>query len=300
MWGRAFKVGNWIIIFILGWFSYAQAVPSEDFSLRATCEGLWLVNDSTTATINDLCADAGTQGGANDGTTTGTVETTGGVPTGSPGTYLSGNFELADSDRSSIADNTVFEAANITVCAWVNPESVPAGDMYVLTKFAGGSGGWGLLVSSSDQFGEISIVFEDGNTAVSTATWTHICVRYDSGGDCTDCTDDRIEVLRNGSLNCTGACATQTVGPSANTDAVLLDAANSGAPSNFFDGLLHELVYFGEALENAEVCSICRCGVQGQNTTVTDRSASCGSCTFPAGVDACAGGAVPPRRIFQY
>lgn len=295
MWGRAFKVGNWIIIFILGWFSYAQAVPSEDFSLRATCEGLWLVNDSTTATINDLCADAGTQGGANDGTTTGTVETTGGVPTGSPGTYLSGNFELADSDRSDVADNAVFESVNLTVCAWVNAESLPGSDMYICAKNSGG-GGFGSLISSSDQWGEVG-GFEEGSTNIVTATWVHLCLRYDSGGTCTDCTDDRIEILRNASLNCLGACTTQTVSPTFSTESLNLGATGS---SNFFDGLIHEIVYFSAALEDEEICSICRCGVQGQNTTVTDRSASCSSCTFPAGVDACAGGAVPPRRIFQY
>jgi len=183
-----------------------------------------------------------------------------------------------------VADNAVFEAVNLTACAWVNAESAPGTDLYVIAKSAG-AGGFGNLVSGGDQWGEINGVFGQGNTAIALTTWTHICVRYDSGGTCTDCTDDRVEVLRNGSLNCTGLCETQATSPTFGTEALFIGSSEAG--SGFFDGLLHEVVYFSAALEDEEICSICRCGVQGQAATVTDRSASCGSCTFPAGVTAC-------------
>ena len=280
-WGQ--RRGN--LLGVMGPVDIVSGTLSENFTLRATCEGMWLLNDTDNATIDDNCADAGTQGGANNGTTTGTggVPASATVPTGSPASYRSGDFELADSDQSSVADNAVFEAVNLTVCAWVNDESAPATDLYIISKNAGGTG-FGHLVSGGDQFGEINGVFEQGQTAVALATWTHICTRYDSGGTCADCTDDRVEIFSNAALNCTGQCDTQTVSPTFGTEAVFIGSSNA---AGFFDGLLHEVVYFSAALENEEICSICRCGVQGSATTVADRSASCGSCALPAGITAC-------------
>ncbi len=57
---------------------------------------------------------------------------------------------------------------------------------------------------------------------------------------------------------------------------------------NEFEGNLFECWYVAEVLTAEDMCSICRCGFEGQNSGTTfDRAATCNHCTLPGSASTC-------------
>lgn len=93
-------------------------------------------------------------------------------------------------------------------------------------------------------------------------SWHHIGFTWDDSGD------NLLTTYYDGATTCTGGCATAADKSATDTDPFNI-GLNTGAD-------IGSVAVFNYKLSTAEMCSLCRTGVDG---TDTDRSTLCGSCT---------------------
>jgi hypothetical protein len=236
---------------------------AEDFTQRATCIGYYPLTDP-----NDRGKDYCTTSASEDFTLTdpnGNVTyTTAGVPGGATAAvFPDGGALFTDDDDDVDFDNNettmiCFMYMDITAShwpkTWVNLVS---------------SVGLSFYLRGDSQKGRLNF----NGSGIDTTTWTYsastwymIAATYEFPGNYYIYVDGVDEKNGSSAYDTDGNTATATFGQD------LL-------------GKISSCMYFtGDALTQAEICSICRCGPDG---TWTDRSANCNACTFPSGVTQC-------------
>jgi hypothetical protein len=98
---------------------------------------------------------------------------------------------------------------------------------------------------------------------ITAANWYHVAFTSD---------DVDLRLYVNGQEE--GTAVAHTTGMCAASDPITVGALANGAFS--FNGQLDECAVFGTALTAAEICDICRFGIDGLHD---DRGAQCGNCT---------------------
>lgn len=166
-------------------------------------------------------------------------------------------------------------AQTISVLCWARPNQTDAGRW--IFSHTNNQAGWALRlgpagVSSTNAFFTIG-PFQGGCAGTQTAitgtttlannTWAHLAATSDN-------TNLRLYV--NGQSDATAV--PYTGGVCAGSDAFAIGAGAGGI--NAWAGRLDECALFSRALSAAEVCAICRYGIDG---LTPDRGAACGSCT---------------------
>ena len=265
----------------------AAATTGEDFSDRSTCFGLFFLDSSDPNAQTDHCpvgsgVDVITWDGTSAPGFTNAVLPPG-VTRGS--TALAMDLSVSGSLGFTHADETDYEEAQFTNCAWV--QYLASGDHHKISDKGEGDG-WEHWVNTAAfegspadrQKGTIDTTTEPGTerligpNGLRDPLWWHLCLTYDGGGDNT------IRVYRNGEEDCDVACAT-VVGPTlASTQD--LEIGHEGAGEEML-GAMYEWMYFSEVFTAQEICQTCRCGLRDD---ARDRVLTCNSCNM--GVNVCA------------
>jgi hypothetical protein len=221
----------------------------------ANLQGLWLVN-------NDLLDDTDNN---NDLTDNNTV----GYDAGDKqeGTH-SLDLESTNSEYGSITDGDQtgldIDGDQLTLLAWVKPESTGTFGLIVRYVAAAGDRSYRLQLSSSNMDGYIStdgsaFVKSIGATNLGTGSWKHVAMVYNG-------TDQRLYL--DGSLDSNGSdnpkATTGNIYDSATT--IAIGAYSNG--SNPFDGLMDEVAIFDRALSAAEISDVFNNGIQDAPSVV--------------------------------
>lgn len=238
---------------------------------------------STGAATTNYCNDANTKGcWAMEGSTTETdlsssaedltVSTSDTIPQSTDkkfGTY-SRDWESADTEYLTHADggSTEINGANqaISICGWFKRESDAGVNEIIVSKNSSASNFQYALYVDNSATDKISFLLSSdgsttniatGATATTTGTWYHACAVYND-------TDQRIYL--NGSLDSNGASNPKTYSAGIfNGTAPFAIGAHfpAGSASNYFDGLIDDVIVLNRALSSTEVSEIYNYGIQG-------------------------------------
>jgi len=249
-----------------------------------------LVTQSSTITPIDYCTDANAQGcwGMEDSGTESDLtsnsedltETSGTIPQSVDrkfGAY-SRDFESGDTEYLTVADggSTDISGADqdISICYWFKRESDSGSAEVIIGKRDDNEGQYVTGVSTGDVI--FAFLYNDGTSAgqasgasaIGTGTWYHYCMVYN---------DTDIRLYLDGSLDSNGAD-----NPKAHTSGIYDGSAAfaigtwfiSGSPTQYWDGMVDDVIILDRALSVAEVSNIYNYGMQGTGA---------GTATFASG-----------------
>jgi hypothetical protein len=165
-----------------------------------------------------------------------------------------GDFELGDTEYLSASDNTALSVTgSLTLSAWINPETISAGNYNILAKWGGSTDSYRLFQNGD----EIRLELESDNNYQETtasnlaaSTWYHVVGVYDAR-------------TATAKIYINGAEATSTTTgtiPSTITDdagAFSIGAEDSGGtPTGYYDGIIDEARVYNRALSSKEVADL--------------------------------------------
>lgn len=249
--------------------------------ILALCSVLWLVSS---AWATNYCSDANNKGcwgmedsgNESDLSSNGVTltETSGTIPQSADkkfGTY-SRDFESGDTEYLiEAADGSATDITganqNMSICAWVKPESVPsAGNRVWLAAKWNATGQHQYGITIYDRGGgakaEFSLSFDGdtfnydavGATTLSTATWYHICGVYN---------DTDMRLYLNGSVDTNGASNPLSYNLGIANKSAKFTTGTSEDLGSYFDGLIDDVCLFNRELSSAEVSDIYTNGCGG-------------------------------------
>lgn len=242
------------------------AATGYNYTGHANCMGAWYLN-----------ADAGTSETDRSGEGyTLAVSASDTIPTSAnqPASYTGAarDFESGDEDFLYIADASAANLdingadATITVCAWINPESLPGSglNMAVVSKNAAAGPDRQYMLSIQEDTGSTYARFVkshdgtnttsvSGTTALSTGNWYHLCGVYD---------DSNVEIWVNGIREAYSASTTGIYDSDMKFMVGARDTDGTGS-SLYFDGLIDEAIVFNAALTGTQINEIKNYGISG-------------------------------------
>ena len=305
----------------LRWPDVDAVFVPEDFSLNSSCKGLWISGGITEADLMlDRCdsPSAPDQGGVDDmafATPAGTcspgsqgdsINEEDDQPAGTASGYWSMQMD-EDQGGSCNAflqgpdgDETEFESNDFSHGCWVKSDY--SGGIHLITGF--GAPGLETHFSIFDTIAEVgSYVYMSKNlnqnffSPVSTGVvyaaevWRfHAMTRVSTGSitlyhSDTDNSAGSLLGCGGDGTNSSDACSAGYTDSMAVGTLTKFQLGDSGG--NEFEGNLFECWYVAEVLTAEDMCSICRCGFEGESSGVTDRTAICNACALPLGGATC-------------
>jgi hypothetical protein len=249
--------------------TYLGEGGSSVYSTESNMQGLWHFDEGLSS--GNYFKDASDNGYI-------LTETSGTIPevTGRVGKAV--DFEADDTEYLAIADASAPNldiTGPITLSAWIKRESAPGTDMFVMGKQNHSTNNrsyWIRLTPNSAQFG----ISNDGTTTagkyfalngatdLSTGTWFHIVGTYDQ---------ENLNVYVNGVVDATPLAATVSI---FNGNAPFTVGVNGAASTEFYDGLIDEVMVLNRALSADEIRQIYQYGLRTHQITV-DYSTGIGS-----------------------
>jgi len=288
---------------------------AEDFTLRASCKGLWLDfnDDNEDSAKLDRCPSGGPgppstgQNGADDLSLVpaGLEElnlVSGIVPPGFPIGSNSIRFIRSGADPSKThyvgpdqTDNA-FEAQKFTVVGWLYPRNISGFKGWIAkgaltdvgrwqTQLVSGAQYW--LFSTPSPYTQYYSPTADPLT-LSVNTWSFHAATLDLGDGVRKMLQDSSEATEGGLLACDDGVRTCGTAPAVTLSHVGITRMGLGwgGSADPFDGEMVHHAYFAEDLSETDRCSICRCGIKGTNSGYwwdlgTEPYNFCNSCTLP-------------------
>lgn len=185
------------------------------------------------------------------------------------GTGKQGNaadIEVDNLEYLSGGDWTGFDnVTKLSVSAWINLESTSADPRYIITKWNNASQPAGssfrIYISSDNKLhldsynSANSYVSYYGSTAISTGTWYHMVMVWDSAA-----TGNKLQFYLNGSAETMSGSG--TVGTIKDTTTIVnIGSASDSDTGRRWDGMIDEVsVWSGRALTSSEVSTIYNSG----------------------------------------
>lgn len=221
--------------------------------------GYWSFNDATSTVATDF------SGNGNTGSVSGATWTNG---KRGKALQFDGVNDQVNAGSGAILDNLT--AANVTVCAWVNPSSTqPDDDVRIVSKTNGSAFDSGWTFQFTNTAGASApYTFQwrtrwtgggtpgrwQSSSAVMTAAWQHMCVTYNGSSS----TNDPV-IYRNGS----SIAITETVPPDGSlvsdaSDSLLIGDVADG--NRAFSGAIDEVRVYNRIVGAGEIAALARSG----------------------------------------
>ena len=256
-----------------------DCAASTDFSATARHIYFWKLNDWATATIPEdegpgTQMDWGSAGTApNESNLTST-----GLPSGTPGSgYYLYPFTSSESPYHVVSggDSIVVSSANAdwSMCGWYYTTSAATAPYFktfingpsVVEEFGIATSGTAKWYMSS--IGQGGVLY--GSTTVSSGTWYHLCITSDNDGSLNG-TDTR-------TIYVNGVAQSTDSGP--DNSQVSSNGQWEGRVGTYPNAKYFEMMFYGSALTQNQVCDIMLCGIDKSADPNTRKSSyATGTC----------------------
>lgn len=283
---------------------------AEDFTAADSCKGAWLMfDDGLEASAKlDRCDGAG-QNGADDLSLVAPGDedlnlVSSWAPAGSaPGAdsihFIRRAGDLNETHYSG-PDETddAFESNAFTIVYWIRPDGLSGNRGTTFKGSIGDEGNWTIHQTNGEQKW---FLVESDTTQHQSPTSDELVLIADTAAFVAISLDldDGTRKMRHYSSMATAAntllacddgvrdCAIAPAITISHAAGAKMGIGASGS-TRPFDGEMHEFAYIAEKLTDEDVCSICRCGLEGANSgTTQDRSALCNDCALPGAAVGC-------------
>lgn len=168
---------------------------------------------------------------------------------------FAGDFESGDTEYLSVADSASLSiTGNLTLAAWIKPETVSSGSYNIMGKWDGSNESYRLIQIDD----EIRFEIDAGNQYVQTTasnltagTWYHVVGVYTSGNNAT------AKIYINGAEATTSTTGTipSSIGDDAGAFAIGVEDIST-SPTGYYDGVIDEARVYNRALSNTEVSQL--------------------------------------------
>jgi len=180
---------------------------------------------------------------------------------------IDGALDFEESDSSAIQVPTggaVDNLLEMTVCAWIKPESVP-GTSYpqIVYKADSGDNGWQFYLDAGNGTGigftTRQYGYKTADSAAQIGVWQHVCATWDGtdsfGG---------IKLYVDGTEITATTDSGDFGGGTAPDDDPLFIGSAGGRPNDYFDGAIDEVKIYDSVLTIGEIIAISECSQPGE------------------------------------